>query len=148
MAEYLGIDADSDSGLMDVARMAVAAPTPPGWQQLDNADGSTLFRSLPLLCLLAFLCTCLQRYAYGHCVRSCMQTTDSKPLNLAVRLWTELHFVSVLDCVMTISKLLVTVARAGTCRVAKSKRLTLWMSTSQSSSGTCLNACHLQVSVS
>lgn len=44
MAEYLGIDADSENDLMDVARMAVAAPTPPGWQQTDNPDGSGVFR--------------------------------------------------------------------------------------------------------
>ena len=44
MAEYLGIDADSESDLMDIARMAVAAPTPPGWQQIDSPDGSGTFR--------------------------------------------------------------------------------------------------------
>lgn len=45
MAEYLGVDPDSESDLMDIARMAVAAPTPPGWQQIDNPDGSGVFRS-------------------------------------------------------------------------------------------------------
>lgn len=46
MAEYLGIDADSEGDLMDIARMAVAAPTPPGWQQIDSPDGSGMFRLL------------------------------------------------------------------------------------------------------
>ena len=45
MAEYLGIDPDSESDLMEIARMAVAAPTPPGWQQIDDPDGSGVFRS-------------------------------------------------------------------------------------------------------
>ena len=49
MAEYLGISADSESGLMDIARMAVAAPIPPGWQQLDSSDGFAVFRFLPFL---------------------------------------------------------------------------------------------------
>lgn len=44
MAEYLGIDMDTESDLLDVARMAVAVPTPPGWQQLDNSDGFAVFR--------------------------------------------------------------------------------------------------------
>ena len=44
MAEYLGIDMDTETGLLDVARMAVAAPIPPGWQQLDNDDGFAVFR--------------------------------------------------------------------------------------------------------
>lgn len=44
MAEYLGIDADDEADLMDIAKMAVAAPTPPGWQQIDTPDGSGMFR--------------------------------------------------------------------------------------------------------
>ncbi len=44
MAEYLGIDMVTESDLLDIARMAVAVPTPPGWQQLDNADGFAVFR--------------------------------------------------------------------------------------------------------
>lgn len=44
MAEYLGIDMDTETGLLDIARMAVAAPIPPGWQQLDNDDGFAVFR--------------------------------------------------------------------------------------------------------
>ena len=44
MAEYLGIDPDSEPELLDIARMAVAAPIPPGWQQVDDADGFTTFR--------------------------------------------------------------------------------------------------------
>ncbi|KAA6420807.1 MAG: hypothetical protein FRX49_09196 [Trebouxia sp. A1-2] len=46
MAEYLGIDMDTESDLLDVARMAVAVPTPPGWQQLDNTEGFAVFRNL------------------------------------------------------------------------------------------------------
>ncbi|KAL0017954.1 hypothetical protein WJX77_004210 [Trebouxia sp. C0004] len=46
MAEYLGIDMDTESDLLDIARMAVAVPTPPGWQQLDNSDGFAVFRNL------------------------------------------------------------------------------------------------------
>ena len=44
MAEYLGIDIDTESGLLNIARMAVAAPIPPGWQQLDSDDGFAVFR--------------------------------------------------------------------------------------------------------
>lgn len=44
MAEYLGIDADDEADLRDIAKMAVAAPTPPGWQQIDTPDGSGMFR--------------------------------------------------------------------------------------------------------
>ena len=46
MAEYLGIDMDTEPGLLDIAKMAVAAPTPPGWQQVDSAEGDAVFRSL------------------------------------------------------------------------------------------------------
>ena len=49
MAEYLGIHADSESDFLDIAQMAVAAPTPPGWQQIDSPDGSGMFRSLNML---------------------------------------------------------------------------------------------------
>ena len=49
MAEYLGIDADSEGGLLDIAKMAVAAPTPPGWQQVNSVDGSGIFRSFNVL---------------------------------------------------------------------------------------------------
>ena len=44
MADYLGVDTDSEPELLDIARMAVAAPTPPGWLQVDNADGFTTFK--------------------------------------------------------------------------------------------------------
>ena len=49
MAEYLGIDAESESDLLDIARMAVAAPTPPDWQQINRPDGSGMFRSINML---------------------------------------------------------------------------------------------------
>ena len=52
MAEYLGIDADSESDLLDIAKMAVAVPTPPGWQQIDSPDGSGMFRSIHTLQLV------------------------------------------------------------------------------------------------
>ena len=45
MAGYLGIDPDSEPGLLDIARMAVAAPVPSGWQQVDTPDGYAVFRS-------------------------------------------------------------------------------------------------------
>lgn len=62
MAEYLGIDADSEGSLMDIARMAVAAPTPSGWQQLDNNDGFAVFRCCPLYSMLTawWQCPCRQ----------------------------------------------------------------------------------------
>ena len=44
MAEYLGINMETEIDLLDVAQMAVAVPTPPGWQQLDNSDGFAVFR--------------------------------------------------------------------------------------------------------
>ena len=44
MASYLGIDPDSEPGLLDIARMAIAAPVPPGWQQIDTPDGYAVFR--------------------------------------------------------------------------------------------------------
>lgn len=47
MAGYLGIDVESESGLLDIARMAVAAPVPSGWQQIDSSDGYAVFRSGP-----------------------------------------------------------------------------------------------------
>ena len=47
MAGYLGIDPDSEAGLLDIARMAVAAPVPSGWQQVDTPDGYAVFRSAP-----------------------------------------------------------------------------------------------------
>ncbi|KAL0046363.1 hypothetical protein WJX82_010363 [Trebouxia sp. C0006] len=46
MAEYLGINMDTETDMLDVARMAVAVPTPPGWQQLNNADGFAVFRNV------------------------------------------------------------------------------------------------------
>lgn len=45
MAGYLGIDPDSEPALLDIARMAVAAPVPSGWQQIDTPDGYAVFRS-------------------------------------------------------------------------------------------------------
>ena len=45
MAEYLGIDPDTEPALLDIARMAVAAPVPTGWQQIDTPDGYAVFRS-------------------------------------------------------------------------------------------------------
>lgn len=47
MASYLGIDPDSEPGLLDIARMAIAAPVLPGWQQVDTPDGYAVFRSVP-----------------------------------------------------------------------------------------------------
>ncbi len=44
MAAYLGIDPEQEPGLLPVARMAVCAPLPPGWQQVDHPDGFVLFR--------------------------------------------------------------------------------------------------------
>lgn len=71
MAEYLGIDADSEGDLLDIATMAVAAPTPPGWQQIDSPDGSGMFRSFNMLrlakhglmfCIVPACILCLLRF--------------------------------------------------------------------------------------
>ena len=90
MAQYLGIDAESESDLLDIARMAVAAPTPPDWQRIDRPDGSGMFRSFNTLQLAShgtmfcMLLACLPSmpFALAICVfctcRLCLTPLQSK----------------------------------------------------------------------
>lgn len=47
MCEYLGVVPGEDPYLVEVAAMAINAPLPDGWEEVDGEDGTAVFRWAP-----------------------------------------------------------------------------------------------------
>jgi hypothetical protein len=54
MCEYLQIGSNEDPSVREVAYMALSAPLPPGWEEVEDDMGNLVFR-----CVCVCVCVCV-----------------------------------------------------------------------------------------